>query len=756
MIKYHSNRSEAQIARRFLALLFCGVVALSFAVAPVSAASAAHGRDTLTVGVPADRCPVFYRDADTDEIVGIGVDLMRVAAEHAGYDVTFRFVTEATLKDALDSDAYDVIMPFGSAISSTSGRSSVVSDNLTQTPFTLVTEDSRALPPLNELRVGMLRSLGGGAETVLQLFPGIEISMYETMADSVKALRDDEVDALLHNSFVWSYVLQKPAYSDLRVQPSTMFSMDFRAGTLDTPAGRTIIERLNGGIAATPETHRQAIILDHTSRRLYRYDFSDYLHQYGLILLLTALLFASLTVITVQKRRALRLEQEEKMRHLIDHDPLTGVLSLNGFRKRVETLLRTHPDTPYFLSYNNIKNFKFINDSMGMPAGDELLRFWGAKSMEALSDEEAICRIEGDHFAVLRRCGGDERMLQDETDVLDPVRNFFIDQGKDKRVQICSGVYVLTPEDYQQIHVDHMLDLARVAEKRVRDTRKDGYEIYNPGQWEKGKRVADIISHLPAALSAGEFQVCYQPQINFKTGEITGTEALCRWNHAKLGWLRPSEFIPTLEEYDLIYDLDCYVWDTVCQDLHRWNEQGKHRSVSVNLSRRDIREERNIPGHFYNLIHVYGLSADQLRIEITESAYVEDHALLIRTTVKLREFGFQVEMDDFGSGYSSLHMLKDVPVDRIKMDLQFMSETGDPEKGRIIIRHMIQMVHSLGMSLIAEGVENVTQAQFLQSCGCSEMQGFYFYKPMPVQEYESMDETVPLLAAESPSTAKQP
>jgi EAL domain-containing protein (putative c-di-GMP-specific phosphodiesterase class I) len=281
-----------------------------------------------------------------------------------------------------------------------------------------------------------------------------------------------------------------------------------------------------------------------------------------------------------------------------------------------------------------------------------------------------------------------------------------------------------------------MLDFARVAERKVRDSNREGYEFYNPKQWEIGKRIADVVGYLPLAIQSGELQVWYQPQLNYDTGEIIGAEALCRWNHAKLGWLSPGEFIPTLESADRIYELDCFVWEKVCQDLHRWNEQGYFRSVSVNLSQRDIQKNQNIAGHFYQLIQTYGLTPDQIRIEITESAYVDNPELLIRTTVKLREFGFQVEMDDFGSGNSSLHMLKEVPVDRIKLDLHFLSGAGDPERGRIIVSQVVQMVHLLGMNLIAEGVENASQANFLQSRGCSEMQGFYFYKPMSVHEFE--------------------
>jgi EAL domain-containing protein (putative c-di-GMP-specific phosphodiesterase class I) len=377
---------------------------------------------------------------------------------------------------------------------------------------------------------------------------------------------------------------------------------------------------------------------------------------------------------------------------------------------------------------------------MGKEAGDELLRFWAEKTQETLTQEEAMGRIVADRFAVLRRAGGDEKVRFDDEKVIDSVRNFFVDRGKERRVRICGGVYVLTSEDYLRPDIDHMLDLARVAEKRVENARKDGYEFYKPDQWEKGKRAADIISQFPLAVQNGEIQVWYQPQVNYKTRMIMGAEALCRWNHSKLGWLCPAEFIPVLEESGLVYDLDCFVWDRVCQDLQKWNGLGIHRSVSVNLSRCDMLEDRDIPEHFNSLTRKYGLSPDQLRIEITETAYVENPDLLICTTKELREFGFQVEMDDFGSGYSSLHMLKEVPVDRIKLDLYFLTETGDQKRGSNIIKHMIQMARSLEMDIIAEGVEKTEQAEFLIENGCYEMQGFYFYKPMPVQEFEKLNE----------------
>lgn len=733
---------EKRLLKCLFAFLLCVLLVLPIAAMPALAADGENSGDTLIVGVPVDRCPVFYQDPDTKEITGIGVNLMQAAARAAGYNTVFHIIEEPTLKEALDNPAYDLVMPFGSALDSAAGRKSIVSDNLIQTPFTLVTVGRHSLPPLDELRVGMLKSLAAGAESVNQMFPGMVIRLYDTMSDCVKALRVGEVDALLHNSYVWSYVLQKPAYHDLTMQPAAMFSMDFRAAAPDTPEGRAMIDRLNEGIASIPDTKRQAIILDHTSRKLYQYDVSDYIYQYGLFITLTLLLVIALIIIAVQKNRAVREEHEKRLQQILDHDPLTGALSMNGFRKRVVELLQQNPDAPYFLSYNNIRDFKFINDSLGREAGDALLRFWVAKSKENLSDDEAIGRIDADHLAVLRHISGEQRMRDDEEKVFAPVHNFFINQGIDNRVQICSGIYILTPKDFREIDVDHMLDLARVAEKRIRESRKGNFAFYNPEQWEKGKRLAEIVNYLPSAIKSGDIQVWYQPQVDYDKGLITGAEALCRWDHTKLGWLYPFDFISTLEEAGLIFDLDSFVWDRVCRDLKRWKDEGKLKTVSVNVSRDDIREDRDIPGHFQKLIQRYGLSPDQLRIEITETAYAESPELLISTTEKLRAMGFQVEMDDFGSGYSSLHMLKEVPVDRIKLDLHFLTASGDPEKSSIIVSCIIQMVHQMGMKMIAEGVENVTQAKFLQSKGCAEMQGYYFYKPMPVQEFEKLSQTI--------------
>lgn len=710
---------------------------LCFAVLFVSS-TAASSRDTLVVGVPTNRCPVFYIDESTQETVGIGVDLITEVANNAGYDVVIENISENNIKDALDNDKYDIVMPFGSSITSSLGKEAIVTDNLMETPFTLVTTKNASLPNLDAVRVGMPTSLRGVAETVQRLHPGIKVVLYDDIDDSVKGLKNAEVDALLNNSYVWSYILQKPSYINLHVQPSAMFSMGFKAGTLDTPEGQVIINRLNKGIARLEETKTEAIILDYTTRRLYKYDIFDYMYQYGAFIILGTLLFIAVIGSMIFRQRSINLMQEEKMRLLIDHDELTGVYSMNGFRKRVEEILRKNPSVPYFISYNNIIDFKFVNDSFGKEIGDKLLKYWAKISKENLSINEAIGRVTSDQFVILRQIEGNERFYEDEQNVVEPVNNFLISQGKDFKVQICSGIYVLTPDDIRNIDVDHMIDFARIAERKLRESGKTGFEIYNLNQWETKKRAVEIVGHLSSAIHQKEIQIWYQPQVDFDTRKVIGAEALCRWAHNTLGWINPMEFIPVLENSGKIYELDRYVWEKVCMDLQRWNRIGKHVSVSVNVSRSDISENPDIHMLFLDLIRKYELSPTQLHIEITESAYVKDSTLLIKTTENLRAIGFHVEMDDFGSGYSSLNMLKELPVDRIKLDLRFLSSEGFEEKGHIIVTYLIKMIQLLGMDLLAEGVETLEQAEFLKSNGCTEMQGFYFHKPMSVIDFEEL------------------
>ncbi len=697
---------------------------------------ATNSDDTIVVGVSAHRCPMFYID-DDGKITGIGVELMNEAAKEASLNVVYKDITENNLKQALDNPEYDVIMPFGSAIKSESGKDIIISDNIINMPFTFLSLKTSNFTDLENITVGMANSQKGVSETLKELYPDIHIIYYDTTEEGIEELRNKKVDALVNNAYIWSYVIQKPSYSDLNVSSTILFSVDFRVGCIDTKENRVLIDRLNKGISKVEDTKKQAIVLDYTSRKLYKYDLGDYVYTYGLFFLLTLLIIFSLIIWVNYKQKSLKLQNEEYITQLINNDTLTGALTMHGFREKAEQLLKHHGTDRYMILYINFRDFKYINSTFGKKASDDLLKFMVTKSKSVLNENELIGRIESDHFVILRKIGENDILADDEVHVLAPVRNYFIDKNKEFTVRVCCGVYILTEENHNNPDIDYMIDLARVAEKKVRDAKKFGYELYNPGQWQRGKWLSDIVNHLQFAIDNDEIQVYYQPQVNFSTGKITGAEALCRWNHTKLGWISPGDFIPALEDAGLIDKLDYHIWEKVCKDLSRWNEQGIHKTVSINVSRYDIKEGVDIVEYLHSLIQKYNLDVNQLNLEITETAYVEN-ASLIDITKRLRDIGFHVEIDDFGSGYSSLNMLKEIPVDRIKMDLRFLSGSGTEEKGRIIIECMIFMAKRLGIDLIAEGVETLDQANMLKEFGCLDMQGWYFYKALPVDEFEKV------------------
>ena len=730
---------EKRIVKVLLTVLLCVIVVLSLAVMP---ALAAPGKDdALTVGVPANRCPVFYQDTDTGELTGIGVDLMRTAAEEAGYSVTFMPIGEGTLKDALDNDAYDIILPFGSTITSSAGNPSVVSDKLIQTPFVLVTENRREVPPLNDIRVGMLGSLGGGAETVRKLFPGIEITMYDTMDECVDALRAGKVDALLHNSYVWSYVLQKPSYGDLVVQPSAMFSMDFRAGAKDTQEGRMIIERLNSGIASLTDTRRQAIVLEHTSKRLYQYELYDYLYQYRLAILFVGLLFAAIIVIAMQRIHAVRKEQEEKLRY----DGLTGLPNMSYFFELAEAgrdRVLENGGTPVLL-YMDFSGMKFFNTKYGFLEGDNLLRAF-AEMLAGTFGKEHSCRISADHFAVqTEKDGLDNKLL----DLFAKSRE--MNEGKNLPVHI--GVYIAESEP---VPASVACDRAKMACGELSGRYETAVSYYNQDLSEDAAKRQYVIENIDRAIKEKWIWMYLQPIIRTVSEQVCDVEALARWIDPEKGFLSPADFIPALEDAGLIYKLDLYMVDQILDSMKEERAAGFYVVPhSVNLSRSDF-DACDIVEEIRKRVDDAGMDRALLNIEITESIIGSDLGFMKEQIERFRNLGFPVWMDDFGSGYSSLDVLQSIQFDLIKFDMGFMRKLDEGDGGKIILTELMKMAASLGVDTVCEGVETEEQVRFLREIGCSKLQGFYFSKPIPFGTLKVLRERSNLIQRENPQESR--
>lgn len=411
-------------------------------------------------------------------------------------------------------------------------------------------------------------------------------------------------------------------------------------------------------------------------------------------------------------------------------DSLTGGLNTVGFYNKVSRWLNKNPGRKYSVLRYNVDHFKDINGVYGHAVGDKLLRDM-AECMRAIDSDDSIsAHLNADHF--VRFCAEDVLSVQE---CYDNFCRVFTHYNLSIPITLHIGVYDLCEKGEDPYTMSYKALLALQSIKGDMDNK---FAFYESGMRRKEQEQLELLNDVDKAITENQFQVWFQPQVDYKDKKIIGAEALVRWNHPTKGMLPPGLFIPLMEKSHLVSKVDRYVFHTVCSYIQKWLAvlPEKKIRISVNLSRQDILL-KNFLSEFQDAVKSYGIPHDALHLEVTESAYAEEIAKLNAKVDRLRELGFLVEIDDFGAGYSSLNTLKDIDADKIKLDMKFLSGSGE-RKGKLIVASVINMAKTLNMPVLAEGVETKEQADFLLECGCSEMQGYYFSKPVPLKEYEDL------------------
>lgn len=433
----------------------------------------------------------------------------------------------------------------------------------------------------------------------------------------------------------------------------------------------------------------------------------------------------------------IRLRETSALIHQIQYDRLTGVYSKEYFYQQVRDILFRNPDVKYDILCSDIENFKLINDAFGMAAGDRLLRQVAKLCTQRLGDHGICGRLSADQFACLlehREDYANEMFTQSDSRIND-------DFG-DQNVIMKYGIY--TVED-REVSVEQMCDRALLAAHSIKGQYGKHFTLYDDKLRGTLLRRQAITDGMETALATGQFEVYLQPKYQIRDGQLAGAEALVRWNHPEWGLQPPGEFIPIFERNGFITKLDQYVWERACALLQEWDQKGYPRiNISVNVSRMDIYNV-NLADVLTGLVQKHGLSPSRLHLEITESAYTDTSRQLIDTLGSLRKLGFIIEMDDFGSGYSSLNMLTEMPVDVLKLDMKFIQTEITRPAGQGILRFIVDLARWMKLSVVAEGVETREQLERLQNDGCDYAQGYYFAKPMPVKNFIS------ILTAQTPS-----
>ncbi|MDD3254055.1 MAG: EAL domain-containing protein [Lachnospiraceae bacterium] len=414
----------------------------------------------------------------------------------------------------------------------------------------------------------------------------------------------------------------------------------------------------------------------------------------------------------------------------VERDELTGLYNKQFFMERVRRELDENPDRQYDLLCAGIERFKLINDTYGPATGDELLKHF-AHILTEISGGIGLCgRFVADVFFVLlpHREVYDNEMFQEWTR---RVNAFPVDLD----IRINCGIFAITNPSRS---VTVLCDRAQLAAEKNKGNYSESCCYYDDSIRQKLLEEQFITSSMQTALDQHQFEVYYQPKYDLSEELIAGAEALVRWNHPQKGMLSPGTFIPLFEKNGFITKLDEYVWETVCQDIRSWMDQGYPSvAISVNVSRADIYNPK-LMDILLGLIAKYQIAIQYLHLEITESAYTDNPDQIIRTVNRMRELGFIVEMDDFGSGYSSLNMLAEMPVDVLKLDMRFIQMKANQTSGKGILSFVISLAKWLNLAVVAEGVETAEQIAMLRAMDCNYVQGFYYARPMCRKDFETL------------------
>lgn len=429
-------------------------------------------------------------------------------------------------------------------------------------------------------------------------------------------------------------------------------------------------------------------------------------------------------------RKALQEVQDQElleMQHSMERDSLTGLYNRETFFRKAAELMQSNKDILYDIVYFDISCFKVINDLFHVETGDIVLKTAGFYFPAAIGDGGLCARFEADHFVI---CVPDSKL--DIQRLLLDLDNGMRSLGINHNILFFAGIYTVHDAF---LPVDRMCDWAHMALNKIKGSYVTRYAYYDESMWEVMLREQTLVRDMEIGLYEKQFCVYMQAVYNLEEKKIVSAEALVRWNHPTIGTILPAYFIPLFESNGFIVRLDRYVWEAVCQFLKEQKEKlGKVLPISVNVSRLNF-YNLDLLQFLLGLVEKYGLETWMLRLEITETAYMDEPEKIISVIKEFQTHGFIVLMDDFGSGHSSLSMLKNLPVDVLKLDMSFAHEVGHSRRVNAILKFIMSLSRELEMQVIVEGVETKQQLDVVEALGCKDIQGYYFSRPLPSQEF---------------------
>ena len=437
-------------------------------------------------------------------------------------------------------------------------------------------------------------------------------------------------------------------------------------------------------------------------------------------------------VILARVRRIIELSENKYIIENTETDELTGLYTSQFFFQYAEQFDRHHQDMDMDAVVIDLEHFHYYNELYGRKKGDALIADLSDHIRSFLGDGSGLaCRKDGDNFLIY--C----RHITDADAFIEGLKKTMSDDANVSGIRLIAGIY---PFVDRSVDVHTRFDRAKYACNLVKGDSTRTIAVYDKALHEKNLFLLSLSDEMEAALAEGQFVVYYQPKYNIRGQKpvLASAEALIRWIHPDKGMISPGVFIPQFEQNGMIKKIDRFVWRRAAEQINEWRKKfGVTLPVSVNVSRIDIYDP-DLISVLSEIVASNGIEAGDLMLEITESAYTEESKRIIEKVNKLRGLGFKIEMDDFGSGYSSLNMLAELPIDVLKIDMLFARNLLTDEKYKRIFKLMIDIAKHISVPVVAEGVEKKEQLDVLHEMGCDIIQGYYFSAPLPPDKFERL------------------
>lgn len=584
-------------------------------------------------------------------------------------------------------------------------------------PLTLVWRQGMTTKDLH--KVALPKSQMELERVVREAYPDAEIWYYRDVESCLKAVQMKAVDGAFENAYILTQHLKN--YEMLESVPTTFqYPLSIAIASREDPA---LLTAFNKVISQFTQEEINSSILNHTVTAMSLHNSLHFLRRYLPIAIVLAI--CGMFLLVFKSKRTLE-------RHAYI-DPLTGCMNQTKFIMEVERRIRDKCDGRYAILCFDIDRFKVINDLHGYRSGNALLQDIARTLKAHLKSDELFCRSAGDNYVLL--LDNQANLEQRAGFLLERVCDTSQGIAPNLRFTVSAGIYILN-EPVDGLHI--AIDRANLARQSIKGEHQMPLALYTGEMRQRVLREQELENRLEGALANREFQVYYQPKFTVDSGSVVGAEALVRWRTPDGTMVFPDEFIPVFENNGTIIKLDLYVFRRVCEDLRRWLDEGYWPyPISVNLSRVHLYQSEFYE-EYLEILRRYQIPSYLVELELTESTMFENQQQLVRVMECLKSMGILISMDDFGSGYSSLNLLKDLPIDSLKIDRAFFNESADTQRGQKIINSVVSMARQLDILVVSEGVETQEHVDFLRKINCQVAQGFYFSRPLPVEAFEEL------------------